>query len=107
MSYFADYHDFVGTNAERFFKATIFQSPRMLAGMDCLEAGQRQEAHRHAGRDKVYFVISGSGHFQIGDEARSCGPGSVVWAPADVTHSVVNEGPERLELFIVMAPEPG
>jgi quercetin dioxygenase-like cupin family protein len=107
MSYFADYRDFVGTNAERFFKATIFQSPRMLAGIDCLEPGQGQDEHRHAGRDKVYFVLKGVGYFQIGTEERICGPGSVVWAPADVTHGVVNEGQERLEMFIVMAPEPG
>ncbi|NJM06402.1 cupin domain-containing protein [Candidatus Gracilibacteria bacterium] len=107
MHYFAHYRDFIGVSAERFFKTTIFQSPRMLAGMDCLEPGQRQDAHRHAGRDKVYFVVSGMGLFHIGDEVQSCGPGSTIWAPADVAHGVANTGSETLVMFIVMAPEPG
>lgn len=107
MNYFADYHDFTGTNVERFFKTTIFQTPRMLAGMDCLEPGQQQHEHRHAGRDKVYLVLEGEGDFTIDGEQRVCGPGSLVFAPADVVHGVLNSGNERLVLFIVMAPEPG
>lgn len=107
MSYFTDYRSHVGSSGERFYKATLFQSPRMLLGMDCLDQGQSQLAHRHAGRDKFYFVIEGAGEFVIGEERRVAGPGAVVWAPADVEHSVINHGPERLVMLIGMAPEPG
>lgn len=107
MSYFEDYRKHVGANPARFFKSTIFQSPRMLVGMDCLEPGQTQPPHRHAGRDKFYFVIEGQGRFTIGEETREGGPGTLVWAPADTTHAVVNIGDVRLVMLIGMAPEPG
>ena len=45
-------------------------SPNMLVGMDCLEPGQLQPTHQHAGRDKMYYVIEGEGEFTIGAEAR-------------------------------------
>jgi quercetin dioxygenase-like cupin family protein len=107
MGYFSDYRDHVGTNPERFFKSTIFQSARMLLGMDCLEPGQSQPTHQHAGRDKFYFVLEGSARFTIAGETHEGGPGTLAWAPADAPHGVVNTGPERLTMLIGMAPEPG
>jgi quercetin dioxygenase-like cupin family protein len=106
MSSFADHREYIGVNLQRFHKATIFQSPRMLLGMDCLEPGQAQPPHRHAGRDKFYFVIEGSGLFSIGDEQRRLGAGEIAWAPADHVHGVVNDGETRLVMLIGMAPEP-
>jgi quercetin dioxygenase-like cupin family protein len=106
MSYFADYRDHVGTNLERFFKTTIFLSPHMLVGMDCLEPGQSQRPHQHAGHDKFYYVIEGLGQFTVGDETQAGQPGTIVWAPADTIHSVVNTGESRLVMLIGMAPEP-
>lgn len=106
MSAFTDYREHVGTNLERFYKTTLFQTERMLLGMDCLEPGQAQVAHKHAGRDKFYFVIEGVGDFTIGDERRTVGAGGVVWAGADVTHGVVNTGDERLVMLVGIAPEP-
>jgi quercetin dioxygenase-like cupin family protein len=106
MSYFHDHRAYVGANLERFFKSTIVQSPRMLVGMDCLEPGQAQPPHKHAGRDKFYFVISGQGLFTIGETSQACGPGMLVWAPADTPHGVINDGDQRLVMLIGMAPEP-
>jgi quercetin dioxygenase-like cupin family protein len=107
MGYFSDYRDHVGADLGRFFKSTIFQSPRMLLGMDCLEPGQSQPPHQHAGRDKFYYVIEGQGRFTIDGQTHEGGPGTVVWAPADTSHAVVNIGGERLTMLIGMAPEPG
>lgn len=107
MTNFTDYRQHVGVNPDRFFKSTIFQSPRMLVGMDCLEPGQVQSPHRHAGRDKFYFVIEGEGDFVVGEATHHARPGTVVWAPADVTHGVTNSGSQRLVMLIGMAPEPG
>lgn len=106
MSSFADHRDYIGVNLTRFHKATIVQSPRMLLGMDCLEPGQSQPPHRHAGRDKFYFVIDGSGLFTIGDEQRCLGAGEIAWAAADVVHGVTNVGTTRLVMLIGMAPDP-
>ena len=106
MTYFSHYERHTGVNPGRFFKSTIFQSEHMLVGMDCLEPGQVQQPHQHAGHDKFYFVIAGTGRFTIGDETQECGLGSVIWAPADTIHSVINTGDTRLTMLIGMAPEP-
>jgi len=106
VSYFTHYSAHVGASEERWFKSTIFLSPHMLVGMDCLEPGQAQAPHSHAGRDKLYYVIEGEGEFSVGGETRRLGPGSLAWAPADTTHSVVNVGAGRLTMLIAMAPEP-
>ena len=80
MSYFADYRDHAGATAERFFKATLFRSGRLLLGLNCLEPGQAQAVHDHADQDKFYFVLEGEGAFTVGAEARTAGPGVAVWA---------------------------
>jgi quercetin dioxygenase-like cupin family protein len=106
VSNFSDYRDHSGASSERWFKSTIFLSPNMLVGMDCLEQGQAQPAHQHAGRDKLYFVIEGEGEFTVGGETRRLGPGGLAWAPADTAHGVINVGDIRLTMLIAMAPEP-
>ncbi|NTU81985.1 MAG: cupin domain-containing protein [Chloroflexales bacterium] len=106
MSNFTHYSEHVGAGAGRWFKSTIFLSPNMLVGMDCLEPGQAQASHSHAGRDKLYYVVEGEGEFTVAGETRRLGPGGLAWAPADMAHGVVNVGPGRLTLLIAMAPEP-
>jgi quercetin dioxygenase-like cupin family protein len=107
MTMFADYRAFTGANPEKFFKSTLFQSERLLLGLNCLEPGQEQHVHTHVGQDKSYFVVEGSGTFRVGDELREAGAGIVVWAPADVPHGVVNSGQSRLVLLVGIAPAPG
>lgn len=106
METFTHYTEHVGFNAERWFKSTIFLSPNMLVGIDCLEPGQAQPPHHHHGRDKMYFVVEGEGEFSVGEETRRLGPGGLAWAPAGVSHGVRNTGAGRLSMLIAMAPEP-
>ena len=106
MSYFADYAEHAGADAERFFKATLFRSGRLLLGLNCLEPGQAQAVHDHADQDKFYFVLEGEGAFTVGAEARTAGRGVAVWAPAGVEHGVVNRGSRRLVLLVGIAPSP-
>lgn len=107
MTNFCDYRDSVGARADRFYKATLFDSPRLLLGINCLEAGQTQAIHRHAGEDKFYFVLEGEGEFVVGDETRTAGAGTVVWSPAGVEHGVTNTSASRLVLLVGVAPAPG
>lgn len=106
MSLFRDYRDHVGAHSTKFFKSTLFQSDRLLLGLNCLEPGQEQHVHTHAGQDKFSFVVEGSGTFTIGDEVREAGAGTTIWAPADVPHGVVNTGTERLVVLVGIAPAP-
>ena len=51
-------------------KATLFQSTRLLLGLNCLEPGVEQRVHTHEGQDKFYHVLEGRGEFTVGDEVR-------------------------------------
>ena len=103
---FIEYRDRVGALPDKQFKATLFQSARLMLGLNCLEPGQAQHAHVHGDQDKFYFVVEGTGQFEVGDESQSAGEGMVVWAPAGVRHGVMNTGDQRLVLLVGIAPFP-
>ena len=54
-------------SAEKMGKATLFRSERVLVGLNCFEPGQEHRLHTHAGQDKVYHVLSGTGVFLLED----------------------------------------
>jgi len=107
VDYFTDYRQHLGSTPELFFKSTLFRSRTLLLGLNCLEPGQVQHTHAHADQDKFYFVLEGEGQFTVGSETRRAAPGFAVWAPADMSHGVVNTGVERLVLLVGIAPAPG
>ena len=47
--------------ADRMGKSTIFESARLLVGLNAFEPGQSHALHAHAGMDKVYHVLQGEG----------------------------------------------
>ncbi len=106
MNYFTDYREHVGVHPQKYHKATLFRSDRLLLGLNCLEPGQTQSVHSHADQDKFYFVVEGEGRFTVGEEVRTVGPGGTVWAPAGVDHGVTNPGAERLVILMGIAPAP-
>lgn len=95
-----------GKRAEKFYKATLFQSEALLLGLNCLEPGQVQQPHDHVDQDKFYYVVEGEGQFWLGEESHTAAAGEVVWAPAGVVHGVRNDGNERLTLLVGIAPAP-
>ena len=107
MSNFTHYHNHVGSNPDKQFKSTLFQSQRLLLGLNCLEPGQAQHTHIHDDQDKFYFVIEGEGEFMVGAESQTAVEGMTVWAPAGVAHGVTNNGEKQLVLLVGIAPGPG
>jgi mannose-6-phosphate isomerase-like protein (cupin superfamily) len=101
-----DYRSHVPSKGGGVGKATLFQSPRLLLGLNCLEPGVEQRVHTHEGQDKFYHVLEGHGEFTVGDDVREAGVGHTVWAPAEVLHGVRNRGEERLVLLVGIAPSP-
>lgn len=91
---------------EKMQKVGLFASERFFCDLYCLEPGQSQKAHAHAGSDKVYLVVEGSGRFRVGDEERSLGEGEAVMAAADEEHGITNDSGARLVVLTFMAPPP-
>lgn len=104
MTNFLDWRQHAGSQAEKFYKTTLWQGEYVMVGLNCLEPNQIQSVHAHQGADKIYLVLEGNGHFTVGDEERSAGVGSLVIAPAGVPHGVTNNGSERLSLLVAIAP---
>jgi quercetin dioxygenase-like cupin family protein len=87
-------------------KATIFESPRILVGLNCFEPGQEHALHAHRGMDKVYQVLSGAGEFLLEGRALPMQPGAMLVAPEGVPHGIRNSGSERLVVLAILAPGP-
>lgn len=105
-SLFKQYQNHIGSGSEKFYKTTLFQSPRLLLGLNCLEPGQEQTIHAHSDQDKFYFVVEGEGDFVVGNELSTAGPGTVIWAPAGMEHGVSNKGDSQLVLLMGISPPP-
>lgn len=91
---------------EKLAKVGLFSSERFFLDLYCLEPGQAQKTHAHAGSDKVYLVVEGTGLFEIGDDKRQLTAGEGTFAPAGVPHGVSNETSERLVVLTWMSPPP-
>jgi quercetin dioxygenase-like cupin family protein len=93
-------------SAVKMGKSTIFESSRLLVGLNGFEAGQEHALHAHAGQDKVYLVIEGEGLFLLEGRELAMRPGDLLVAPDGVAHGVRNTGPGRLLVLAVLAPAP-
>ena len=87
-------------------KSTIFESPRILVGLNAFEPGQAHALHAHAGMDKVYQVLEGAGVFLVEGAELPMNAGDLLIAPQGVPHGVRNTGPERLLILTILAPAP-
>ena len=92
--------------ADKMGKATLFQSPRVLVGLNAFEPGQEHALHAHAGMDKVYQVLEGNGVFLLKDRELPMRAGDLLVAPEGVPHGVRNTGQNRLLVIAILAPAP-
>ena len=101
---YADVREKAAFRAEKMNKVSVFDVPQMFLDVYCLEPGQEQKPHDHAGAAKVYYVLEGEGTFRVGGEERALGAGNAVLAPAGEIHGVRNDSAGRLTLLVAMAP---
>jgi quercetin dioxygenase-like cupin family protein len=92
--------------SDKMGKATIFESSRMLVGLNAFEPGQSHDLHTHAGMDKMYYVLNGEGTFLLNGRELSMRSGDLLIAPDGAPHGVKNTGMERLLVLAVLAPAP-
>jgi quercetin dioxygenase-like cupin family protein len=93
-------------DAAKMGKATLFESARLMVGLNAFEPGQEHALHAHAGMDKVYYVLQGRGMFLLEGAALPMEAGTMLVAPAGVPHGVSNGGTERLLVLAILAPGP-
>jgi mannose-6-phosphate isomerase-like protein (cupin superfamily) len=94
-------------DAKKMGKSTIYQSKRLLVGLNAFEPGQEHALHSHAGMDKVYQVLEGRGVFLLPDREVPMEAGLMLVAPEGVPHGIRNTGRERLLVLAILATAPG
>jgi len=92
--------------ADKMQKLGLFATPHLFCDVYCLEPGQEQRPHAHAGADKIYVVLEGAVTVRVGGDEAALAVGDAVLAPADHEHGVRNPGPARAALLVLMAPPP-
>jgi mannose-6-phosphate isomerase-like protein (cupin superfamily) len=90
----------------RMGKSTLFQSDRLLVGLNAFEPGQEHKLHAHAGMDKVYHVLAGRGVFLLDGREEPMEAGMMLVAPEGMRHGIRNTGTERLLVLAILAPSP-
>jgi len=93
--------------ADKMGKTTLFESARLLVGLNAFEPGQAHALHAHAGMDKVYQVVEGEGVFLLEGRELPMREGDLLVAPEGVPHGVKNTGARRLLVLAILAPAPG
>lgn len=91
---------------EKMGKSTLFSSDRIMVGLNAFEVGQEHKLHAHAGMDKVYQVLEGTGIFILEDREVPMEPGHMLIAPEDVPHGIRNTGKSRLLVLAILSPAP-
>lgn len=84
------YSDALGT------EQVSFSWRRMSPGT----GGRGSYGHRHPAQEEVYFVISGTVTFKVGDDVFTAGPQTAVRMSGDDFYSVHNDTDREAELLI-------
>lgn len=92
--------------ADKMGKSTLFESARLLVGLNCFEPGQQHALHAHGSMDKVYQVLAGQGEFLLEGRVIPMDAGVMLVAPQGVPHGIRNTGAERLVVLAILAPGP-
>jgi quercetin dioxygenase-like cupin family protein len=105
--YFKSVHSETRFAADHFTKADLFTGQQLFVGLNCFEPGQTQRLHSHGGADKFYLIVAGKASITVGDETREVGEGTIVWAPADLPHGVVQVSQPTVMLVAIAPPPDG
>jgi quercetin dioxygenase-like cupin family protein len=103
---FVDARAMVRFAADKMQKVNLFETPQMFGDLYCLEPGQAQKPHAHAGATKFYFVLEGRVRATLGATTRELGPGEFAWSAPGEAHGVENASGARAVLLVAMAPNP-
>ena len=93
--------------SDRMGKHTLYESARVLVGLNAFEPGQSHALHAHEGMDKIYQVLEGEGVFLLEGSDEQMRQGDLLVAPQGVPHGIRNTGHARLLVLAILAPAPG
>ncbi len=82
----------------------VFITDKIEMELVCYAPGTATVEHHHVGQDEIFMILEGSGTITVGGEPVRVGPGSLVYAPADIKHGVQPDRDGRMVMVFVKAP---
>ncbi len=82
----------------------VFITDKIEMELVCYEPGTNTVEHHHLGQDEIFMIMEGTGTITIGGEPVRVGPGSLVFAPADIKHGIEPDKEGRMVMVFVKAP---
>lgn len=82
----------------------VFITDKIEMELVCYEPGTSTIEHHHVGQDEIFIIMEGTGTITIGGDPVRVGPGSLVYAPADIKHGIEPDAGGRMVMVFVKAP---
>jgi predicted cupin superfamily sugar epimerase/mannose-6-phosphate isomerase-like protein (cupin superfamily) len=85
-------------------KSPLARTPRLSVAQFTLAPGRSSGTSYNHRSEEVFLVIRGSGHVHLQAEAKPVGPGSTVFIPATLSHSIEADPGNDLVFLAISAP---
>lgn len=92
-------------NAHNVDARNLYNTSDAMITVITLQPGQSLKRHITP-VDVAFYVLSGRGVVEIGDEKQEVAADTLVESPKDIVHCWYNESPEPLRFMVVKAPRP-
>jgi len=76
----------------------------LSAGIVTFPAHSVSAAHVHTSEEEALYVVDGRGHVECEGQVLPIEPGSFVFVPPGISHSVHNTGDEPIKFFYAFSP---
>lgn len=91
---------------ERPIRVNLFDRPRLVCDLICLEAEQTEKRRGLTTSDTLYLVIEGLARIQTGPQIEEMVEQDAALIPPGVDHTIENIGPGRLTVMVLVTPKP-
>jgi hypothetical protein len=91
---------------ERPIRVNLFDRPRLVCDLICLESEQTEKRRGLDTSDSLYVVIEGNARLRSGQQIEELEAQDTALIPPGVDHTIENLGPGRLTVMVVVTPKP-
>ncbi|MGH7004003.1 MAG: cupin domain-containing protein, partial [Alphaproteobacteria bacterium] len=97
-------NDLIEFDASNKVRKRLFITDKLEMELVCYSPGHSTVEHHHVGQDEIFMILEGTGTITVGAEPVRVGPGSLIYAPADIKHGIQPDKDGRMVMVFVKAP---
>jgi quercetin dioxygenase-like cupin family protein len=99
-------NDIKAFDAKEMVKKIPIVSDKIVFLSFFFKPGQLLSYHKHPGADEFFYIVEGDGQFTVGNSKTMVSAGSVIYAPANIPHGLVNSSRNNVVMVSVQGPKP-